>query len=41
MIEKLNYDPLRDDFMFSHKVIYDKINEMIDVINNLGGKNDK
>ena len=30
MMEKLNYNPLRDDFMFSHKVLYDKINEIID-----------
>lgn len=35
MIEKLNYDPLRDLPMFEHKVLYDKINEIIDTINKL------
>ena len=38
MIEKLNYDPLRDLPMFEHKVLYDKINELIDVINKLKGE---
>lgn len=37
MIEKLNYDPLKDLPMFEHKVLYDKINELIDVINKLEG----
>lgn len=37
MIKKLNYDPLRDLPMFEHKVLYDKINEIIDVINKLEG----
>lgn len=36
MIEKLNYDLLRDtSFMFGQKVLYDKINEIIDAINKL------
>lgn len=35
MIEKLNYDPLRDGSVFSPKLLYDKINEIIDVINKL------
>ena len=38
MIEKLNYDPLKDLPMFEHKVLYDKINELIDVINKLEGE---
>ena len=41
MIEKLNYDPLRDLPMFEHKVLYDKINELIDVINKLEGEGDE
>lgn len=43
MVEKLNYDPLKDLPMFEHKVLYDKINELIDVINKLegGGKMEK
>lgn len=35
MIEKLNYDPMRDLPAFEHKVLYDKINELIDAINKL------
>lgn len=36
MIEKLNYDPLKDaSFMFGNKVLYDKIDEIIDAINKL------
>ena len=39
MIEKLNYDPLKDLPMFEHKVLYDKIKEIIDTKNKLeGGK---
>ena len=36
MIEKLEYDPLRDtSFMFGNRVLYEKINEIIDAINKL------
>lgn len=41
MIEKLNYDPLKDLPMFEHKVLYDKINELVDVINKLEGEEDE
>lgn len=34
MIEPLNYDPLKDpSIMFGLKGLYDKINEIIDIIN--------
>ena len=36
MIEKLNYEPMKDpSFMFGNGVLYDKINEIIDAINKL------
>lgn len=37
MIEKLNYNPLKDLSFFEHEVLYDKINELIDAINKLEG----
>lgn len=37
MIEKLKYDPMKDLPFFEHKILYDKINELIDVINKLEG----
>ena len=41
MIEKLNYDPMKDLPIFEHKVLYDKINEIIDNLNKVeGGENE-
>ncbi len=41
MIKKLNYDPLKDLPFFEHKVLHDKINEIIDTINKLKGGEDE
>ena len=41
MIEKLNYDPMKDLPIFEHKVLYDKINELVDAINKLEGEEDE